>query len=44
MGYRYVPRAAEEIMDDGKVKYYSEAVTWLAKARDAYLAEGREEE
>ena len=35
---------AEEIMDSGRSKYYGEAVGWLAKAGDAYLAEGREEE
>jgi uncharacterized Zn finger protein len=35
---------AEEIMNEGRSKYYDEAVTWLAKARDAYLAAGREQE
>lgn len=35
---------AEEIMDQGRSKYYAEAVSWLAKARDAWLASGREEE
>ena len=35
---------AEKIMDEGRSKYYAEAITWLAKARDAYLAAGREEE
>lgn len=37
-------KQAEEIMDEGRSKYYAEAITWLAKARDAYLADGREEE
>lgn len=37
-------RRAEEIMDQGRSKYYDEAVSWLAKARDAYLLAGREEE
>jgi uncharacterized Zn finger protein len=35
---------AEEIMDSGMSKHYDEAVRWLTKARDAYLADGREEE
>jgi uncharacterized Zn finger protein len=35
---------AEEIMNEGRSKYYDEVVTWLAKARDAYLAAGREQE
>ena len=35
---------AEEIMDSGSSKHYDEAVRWLAKARDAYLVHGREEE
>ena len=35
---------AEEIMDSGASKYYDEAVRWLAKARDACLTDGREEE
>jgi uncharacterized Zn finger protein len=35
---------AEEIMGSGRSKYYGEAVGWLAKARNAYLADGREEE
>jgi len=35
---------AEEIMDEGRSKYYDEAVIWLAKARNAYLVAGREEE
>lgn len=35
---------AEEIMDSGRSKYYGEAVGWPAKAGDAYLADGREEE
>lgn len=37
-------RKAEGIMEEGKSKYYGEAVSWLAKARDAYLAAGREDE
>ena len=35
---------AEEIMDSGGSKYYEEAMGWLAKARDAYLSDGRIEE
>ncbi|WP_293104546.1 hypothetical protein [Moorena sp. SIOASIH] len=31
-------------MDAGKAKYYYEAVEWLKKARDAYLASDREQE
>jgi uncharacterized Zn finger protein len=31
-------------MDEGRSKYYAEATSWLAKARDAYLAGGREGE
>jgi uncharacterized Zn finger protein len=34
---------AEEIMDEGRSKHYEEAVDWLAKARDAHLAAGRED-
>ena len=37
-------RRAEEIMNQGRSKNYEEAVDWLAKVRDAYLAAGREEE
>ena len=37
-------KRAEEIMDEGRSKYYGEAITWLEKVRDAYLLEGREEE
>lgn len=37
-------RRAEEIMNQGRSKTYDEAVDWLAKVRDAYLAAGREEE
>jgi uncharacterized Zn finger protein len=37
-------KRAEEIMDESRSKHYAEAVTWLAKARDAYLADGRAEE
>jgi uncharacterized Zn finger protein len=36
-------KQAEEIMDSGKSSLYGKAVDWLAKARDAYLADGREE-
>jgi uncharacterized Zn finger protein len=35
---------AEEIMDQGRSKYYAEAIDWLAKVRDAHLAAAREEE
>lgn len=35
---------AEEIMDSGSSGHYDEAVRWLAKARDACLVHGREEE
>ena len=35
---------AESIMDAGKAKYYEEAVEWLKKARNAYLAAGRNQE
>jgi uncharacterized Zn finger protein len=31
-------------MDSGASKYYDEAVRWLAKARDASLSDGRDEE
>ncbi len=37
-------RPAEEIMDEGRSKHYDEAVNWLAKARGAHLASGREQE
>ena len=37
-------RPAEEIMDEGRSKHYDEAVNWLAKARGAHLATGREEQ
>lgn len=37
-------KKAEGIMDAGSSKYYAEAVDWLAKAREAYLAAGRGEE
>jgi len=37
-------KQAEEIMDQGRSKYYAEAVSWLAKVRDAYLVDGREAE
>ena len=35
-------RQAESIMDEGKAQYYSAAAKWLAKARIAYRAAGRE--
>ncbi len=35
---------AEEIMNQGRSKYYDEAVDWLVKVQDAHLAAGREEE
>ncbi len=37
-------KQAEEIMDSGKSSLYGKAVDWLAKARDAYLADEREGE
>lgn len=37
-------RRAEEIMDEGRSRRYSEAVAWLARARTAYRAAGREGE
>lgn len=37
-------KQAEYIMDGGKAEYYSSAANWLAKARTAYRAMGREEE
>lgn len=37
-------RPAEEIMNEGRSKHYEEAVSWLAKARDAHLASGCEQE
>jgi uncharacterized Zn finger protein len=37
-------RRAEEIMTAGKSKYYSQAITWLKKARSAYLQSGRQQE
>lgn len=37
-------RRAEEIMDAGRSNHYDEAVTWLQRAREAYLSSGREEE
>lgn len=37
-------RRAESIMDAGKAKYYDEAVEWLKKARDAYVASDKEQE
>lgn len=35
---------AEEIMAGGHSKYYDDAISWLEKARAAYLSSGREEE
>lgn len=37
-------RQAETIMDEGKSGYYETAARWLARARTAYRAEGREDE
>jgi uncharacterized Zn finger protein len=37
-------RQAEEIMNQGRSKYYDEAVDWLTKVQGAHLAAGREEE
>ncbi len=37
-------KRAESIMDAGKAKYYEEAVEWLKKARNAYLASDRQQE
>jgi uncharacterized Zn finger protein len=37
-------KKAEEIMDGGRSKYYEDAISWLEKAREAYLTSGREEE
>jgi uncharacterized Zn finger protein len=37
-------KQAEEIMDEGRSKHYDEAITWLAKVREAHLAAGREDE
>jgi uncharacterized Zn finger protein len=37
-------RQAESIMDEGKAQYYHAAANWLAKARKAYQATGREQE
>jgi uncharacterized Zn finger protein len=37
-------KPAEGIMDEGRSKHYDEAIDWLAKVRDAYLAAGREEQ
>ena len=31
-------------MDAGKAKYYEDAVEWLKKARNAYLASDRQQE
>ena len=35
---------AGEIMGGGRSNHYEEAISWLEKARDAYLSSGREEE
>ena len=37
-------KQAEPIMNGGKAEYYNSAANWLAKARTAYRALGREEE
>lgn len=37
-------KQAEPIIEDGKAEYYHSAAKWLAKARMAYQALGREEE
>ena len=37
-------RRAESIMDAGKAKYYQEAVDWLKKVRNAYLASDKKQE
>lgn len=37
-------RQAEEIMDEGRSRHYSEAMSWLKKVRAAYHAAGREGE
>ena len=37
-------RRAESIMDAGKAKSYEEAVEWLKKARNAYLASNRKQD
>ncbi|ELS05624.1 hypothetical protein Xen7305DRAFT_00053720 [Xenococcus sp. PCC 7305] len=37
-------RRAESIMDAGKAKYYDEAISWLEKARNAYIASERQRE
>jgi uncharacterized Zn finger protein len=37
-------KQAEEIMEQGRSKYYNETITRLEKVRAAYLFDGREEE
>ena len=37
-------RRAESIMDAGKAKYYDEAIEWLKKAHDAYVASDKQQE
>ncbi len=37
-------KKAGEIMDEGRSKYYADAIDWLEKSRDTYLSSGREEE
>lgn len=37
-------KQAESLMDAGKAQYYGSAARWLARARDAYRAAGREQE
>ena len=44
LNYPDLPRPAEEILNEGRSSHYDEAVTWLAKARDAHLTAGREKE
>jgi uncharacterized Zn finger protein len=41
---RACKKQAEPIMDEGKSQHYHHALRWLSKARQAYLAAGRETE
>ena len=41
---RACKKQAEPIMDEGKSQHYHHALRWLSKARQAYLAAGREAE
>lgn len=41
---RVCKKQAEPIMDEGKSQHYHHALRWLSKARQAYLAAGREAE